>query len=648
MRSYLLFHLNLSFSSVEESQHKLIIKKCYEPILKIANTFNQKVAIEASASTLDKINQINPKFVNSLKELIAANLVEFVGSGYVQSIGPMNSAYLNNLNLEYGNQVYKSLLGIVPETALINEMTFSYGILDSYLNNNFKRIIMDIDNTITGNLTKKINYHFNYLKSLNSQKIEIVWSDSILFQNFQRYVHGENMLDEYLDLIKRYIGLDIPYFPVYTNDAEVFNFRPGRFKTEGKLVHDEWEKIYSLIQYLSSEFKLDFVLPREININQDKKIAPKLTNASSPILVKKQAKYNFNRWAVTGRNDRSLNQLTRFLSKKLELSEIDYSQKNIEDILKLSSSDLRTHITNKRWNKLMSEIKRIIARNELVYQPNQNFLDSTEFKTIDESFKSEHISFKDSKYLNIKTDFVDLTLNLFKGMCISSLGFAKNQFIPFIRSTNAGYFDGIHLGADFFSGTLIGELPLNRRRLLDIVRVKNLYFDEDPEKLTLVTESSAEFFEFQKIIRISKIKNHISLEYRFKNIKKFIGIVRAFNFIINTSALNAMGFRAQIGGKLEDEFNFSSSFDHGSAVSSYVSSNGGFVTEDGRVEIFDKDNRGLMFQYDASSDFAVSMIRLQEASPSNFLRLAYSLRETDDTARESNILHSICVNISPI
>ena len=88
-QSYLIFHLNLFFSSVEEKDRKNIINKCYYPLLNIAKIQNIPINIEATARTLLEIKKIDKKFIFLLKKLINEKKIYFIGSGFNQIISPL-------------------------------------------------------------------------------------------------------------------------------------------------------------------------------------------------------------------------------------------------------------------------------------------------------------------------------------------------------------------------------------------------------------------------------------------------------------------------------------------------------------------------------------------------------------------------------
>ena len=79
--SFLFFHFNLFFSSVDKAQRKTIIKNCYYPILNIAKEHNIPINIEASARTLLEIKKIDKKFILQGLLVILSNPKAFLFLG---------------------------------------------------------------------------------------------------------------------------------------------------------------------------------------------------------------------------------------------------------------------------------------------------------------------------------------------------------------------------------------------------------------------------------------------------------------------------------------------------------------------------------------------------------------------------------------
>ena len=159
---------------------------------------------------------------------------EFIGSGYAQIIGPLVPPEVNAANLRLGNQVYQRLLGVQPKSALVNEQAYSAGLVQHYLDAGYKAIIMEWENSY--------RYHpewdpeWGYLPQIargpNDEGMPILWTKSIAFQKLQRYAHDEMDLEEYLEYLCTHLSDKRRAFPMYGNDVEIFDFRPGRYETD--------------------------------------------------------------------------------------------------------------------------------------------------------------------------------------------------------------------------------------------------------------------------------------------------------------------------------------------------------------------------------------------------------------------------------
>ena len=183
-QSYLIFHLNLFFSSVEEKDRKNIINKCYYPLLNIAKIQNIPINIEATARTLLEIKKIDKQFIFLLKKLINEKKIYFIGSGFNQIISPLVPYEITKKNLSIGNNYYKKILGYKPKIALINEMAYSEDISEIYFDEGYRSIIIDYDNTKSAK--KNIEDNINpYLKINKNKKLNIIYASSFYFNNFR-------------------------------------------------------------------------------------------------------------------------------------------------------------------------------------------------------------------------------------------------------------------------------------------------------------------------------------------------------------------------------------------------------------------------------------------------------------------------------
>ena len=78
--------------------------------------------------------------------MIEEGMVEFVGSGYAQIIGPLVPEIVTEHNLEIGRDRYEKLLNVHPRVAYLNEQTYSAGMIDLYRNAGFEALITEWDN----------------------------------------------------------------------------------------------------------------------------------------------------------------------------------------------------------------------------------------------------------------------------------------------------------------------------------------------------------------------------------------------------------------------------------------------------------------------------------------------------------------------
>jgi hypothetical protein len=126
--------------------------------------------------------------------------------------------------------------------------------------------------------------------------------------------------------VKGHQSSSVRAFPLYGNDVEIFDFRPGRYMTETRIQQEgEWDRINKLYSTLELESDIEFILPSEVlkisNLPNSGNLL-NLSSASQPIPVKKQDKYTVARWAVTGRDDLGINTRCWRLFTKITESEL--------------------------------------------------------------------------------------------------------------------------------------------------------------------------------------------------------------------------------------------------------------------------------------------------------------------------------------
>ena len=358
--------------------------------------------------TLLEIKKLKPNFIRKLKQKINNGSIEIIGSGYSQLIGPLVPFEINQINQSYGLEIYKKLLNTRPSISLINEMTYSMSMTDILKMNKYKGFIMDRNNILK--FRKDLNFDKNFPSSSLSQSgnsLPILWSDTNVFQKFQQYIFGDIEEVEYVKYLKKILKNNL--IPIYSNDAEIFNFRPGRFDEERNLETNEWEKISDLIENLKNNENIEFLSPSQAFEKQikNKPIKDKLVSEPNPIPVKKQNKYNLSRWATTGRDDLWLNTLCYEIFNDAKKLDIKTQEKYLKKLCFFWSSDFRTHLTEKRWIKLKRDIlkfqKQVCIKSKI---------DKTVIKSVNklDLNRNSYMESNDN-YLTFDLDTIKLRLN---------------------------------------------------------------------------------------------------------------------------------------------------------------------------------------------------------------------------------------------
>ena len=649
---YAFFHLNMLYSSIEEEERLSVIENCYWPLLKLVDKTGISIGIELTGHTLNIISALCPEWVEEFKRLIVLGRCELIGSGYSQLIGPLVPYEVNVWNQKLGIEVYLNTLGVKPRLALVNEMAYSSGILDVYSEAGYQGIIMDRNNVclsldIDGPDDKSLPC---YAKGCTAT-MPVLWSDSILFQKFQRYAHGDIGLQEYVDYFSERLDKSSMPLPVYSNDVEIFDFRPGRFKEEAKInTHGEWLRIEGLISSLNERFFCEWLLPSdvlEILCEGSKKEGRRLTSLKHPIPVKKQAKYNISRWAVSGHDDLWINTCCHRLYEELMVSEPGGESSDWKSLCELWASDYRTHLTNKRWAKASAQLEAMASKLSVQLSPDGEKLNNISSQADEESLTKQGYLVEydsDGIVLTVKSDEVRMELNLRRGLTIKALAFASHDFIPVVGTLPQGYFHSIELGADFYSGGTVVEQVADHNRQTDLQWVTPSLVLEDG---ILIITAEVQLGEKVLIKKICINKGVVELSYSFPDWERPYGTVRAGIMTLLPDAFSGDVYLSTVnGGRAAETFLIDRDCNHAQPASTLVSSNAGLGGGSGSIVIYD-NKLGLELSWDPGECAVFPMLHHQKCSPASLTRLIFSLLEVDETFREGGCLPDFVINVSP-
>lgn len=633
LQLYCVYHLNIAYSSIEEEQRSEVIRRCYWPLVELAQKHKLPFGFEIPAYTLETIALLDPKWLSALRALLDDGTCEFVGSGYAQLIGPLVPAQVNAANLRLGNEVYRKLLGRVPEIALVNEQAYSAGLVKNYLDAGYRALIMEWDNPAKNH--PEWNPEFRYLpqraRGPGGESIPLLWNKSIAFQKFQRYAHGEMELDEYLSYLGGHVGERTRAFPLYANDVEIFDFRPGRYHTEAPLQEDgEWKRLERLFETLIKNPQFKLVAPGRILdlINEPGAgNSLHLESAEQPVPVKKQGKYNVVRWAVTGHDDVGVNTACWRLYKALS-AEPAASDDKWRELCYLWSSDFRTHITEKRWTKYLG---RLAAFGKKIRVPKADGRAPT---LVAAKKKLPADAERRGRFLTIRAGRLTVKLNCQRGLAVDGAWLDGADGPPLVGTLPHGFYDDISLGTDWYTGHAVLEAP-GQPKIADLAPVAPIVEKTRDGDWLISAKIPTPLGPVFKTIEISGRAPVLTLAYYFDWKRLPMGSLRLGNITLHPGAFDraSLYYAASNGGSAPETFPLAGkTVDHGAPVSFLVSARTALGMTDGRVELGDARRRVLV-ESDQASAALVGMISYRETKDSYFCRLALSAGEMDETRR---------------
>jgi len=662
---YALFHCNLAFSLIGRDEFRAVIKRCYRPLLELAGE-GLPIGIEMSAWTLRQVHQLDPDFTGRLSDLWGAKRLSFIGSGYAQSIMPLIPAEVNRWNLRLGNKYYEQILGRAPDIALVNEQTFSSGLVELYKEAGYETIIMDWNNScLHKNFSNERLYSPQRAAGRSpGEEIGLLWSHSIAFQKFSRCVHGEFSQKEYMDyLLSHYHGGEERAFVAYSNDAEVFDFRPGR----GESPRGDFERVRELLKGIRDEKRFALLRPEEIlnKFNALQESGPmRLESVETPVVSKKQERYNPVRWSVTGRDSAHINARCHTLYKRLEVIFRDGGVKENdllrEKLCELWGSDFRTNTCddklqyfNDSMGWLSLETKRLLREAGMEEGLVSSFYElarytqertSRELVLCGAGFHgglapgvamgggAEIDVDEDKRRVTIRAKEVELTLLKDKGLALSSASFPGISDKALLGTLGHGYFDSIELGADFFSGHLI-HTSREGVKTTDLCPA-SYTIKEDAGGVCISANLETPIGLLVKTYHIPRRGAEFSITYKLRAGALQASSLRLgiFTFMPEAFENKSLWFETVNGGMGAERFYLKGHrLSHNEPVSPAISASGCLGATEGWVAFGDKE-KSLIISSERRFVHTVPMINYRESGNKFFLRLYHSAGELDDTS----------------
>ena len=619
LKLFALFHLNLAFSSIEEEQRGEVIARCYWPLLQLAKKFGP-IGIEISGFTLEEIAARDPVWIAKAQLLLAQGRIELVGSGYSQMIGPLVPARVTQTNLSIGNEVYQRVLGVTPKVALVNEQAYSAGLVGLYLDAGYQALAMDWDNPGAAHpeWPGETRYLPQRALGADGRSIALIWTNTVAFQKLQRLVHRDIELGDYLDYVRGHAVGPQRALCVYASDAEIFDFRPGRFKTEEPLSDErEWTRMEQVFASLIGEFSLIapsavMELDGETNAGQ----VLRLETAACPIPVKKQRKYNLARWAVTGRDNLGINTACERIYRGMTAGQSVTA--DWKELCYLWSSDFRTHITAKRWSSYCQRLRRAEA------------LWSTRHSTMAPFPEGECLL---QRHISVTTPHIEVEIDRRRGLALERIRFSGHSHAA-LGGLAHGHFDDIALQADWYTGDCVFEAP-GEHKVTDLEWADTHKWTAANGDVFVQGRIETARGPIEKTLQFAHDEPRIDFDLTFHWNDFGKGSLRLGHFTLLPEAFKAseLTLTTQSGGHHVETFALGGqSVDHGAPVSFLVSSSQGLGMTEGWAELGDSTTR-VRIEVDRSTAALLGLLTHRIAGGSVFCQLVLSALELDDTRK---------------
>ena len=625
-----MFHLNLAYSSLEAEDQAEVVERCYRPMLGLAERTPFPIAIEAPGWTLERIAAHDPGWIEEARRLIKAGRVELIGSGYAQCAAPLLPAEVNRWNLRLGFQVYAELLDTRPRIALISEQAYSPGLVDIYRDAGFEAVIADWDNAYRSHLDwdRRVRQHPQLALGTDGE-IPVLWSESIAFQKFQRYAHGEMTEEDYVEFVAQAVGPEGGALMLYANDAEVFDRRPGRFAAEPELGEREWDRIAAALCAVDAAGLGTPALPSGVLARLEpagSRQAIALEAPDQPIPVKKQDKYNVSRWAVTGRDDIGINTRCGRIYEVLRSSGNERPE-DWRELCALWASDFRTHITESRWQAMLGQLSSAEAR---LGVPASAPLPAPAPERTPELPAGVEL---DGRLLRVRLGDLEVVLNTRRGLAIASFIDRSVAERSLFGTIEHGYFENIELSVDWYSGNLVQEAPL-RHKVTDLEPMTPLFTVRN-DAVTVHGSCDTALGPIEKTVVIDPRTRTIELAWTLHWRELPAGSLRLGHLTLDPEAFDrdTLWFATHNGGtNLERHRLAGASVDHGATVSALVSARQGLGITEGLLLVGDASHH-VRAEIDHSLARPLGLVTFQPAGERYFLRCAFSLTESDETRR---------------
>jgi hypothetical protein len=462
--------------------------------------------------------------------------------------------------------------------------------------------------------------------------LPVLFSESLVFQRFQRFAHGEMEVADWVDWADERARPAPAGLLLYANDAEVFDHRPGRFSAEPPPGEGEWTRIAEGLSGLVARARDDPAagrpaLPSQfLGLLDADEAGHELTleSPAHPVPVKKQNKYNIARWAISGRDDVGINTACVRLAAALRAAG-EQDPAAWRTLVELWATDLRTHITQARWERALDAFTDATRRWDVRAPSSRPPAPSAQ--TLPPSVTQARSTF------TAVAGALTVVLDAGRGLSIKAYRDARVSDHALFGTIPHGYYETIDLGADWYSGTVVQEPPGNHK-VTDLSPATVTWAALEDGALRAWATIGTPHGPIEKVLTLHP-EDGLELELTLRWPALPEGSLRAGTITLNPEAFDAgtLAYATHNGGRdLERHRLTGESFDHGRAVSTLVSATQGVGMTEGNICLGD-GHRHLAVAVEREVATPLGLVTYRPVPGSFFARLSLSLSEHDDTRR---------------
>jgi hypothetical protein len=505
-----------------------------------------------------------------------------------------------------------------------------------YLDAGYAALLVDWDNVANIHPHWKPEFRYAPQRALGAdgRDIPILWTSTVAFQKLQRMAHDDISPADYLSFVAAQRGASQRIFCLYASDAEIFGFRPGRYRTEETNQGSaEWDRIQAAFAQVAALEGVRMIAPSDALLVAADHAGEllRLETAAYPVPVKKQRKYNLTRWAVTGRDDIAINaacQRIYAVLKKQGAPDADW-----RELCRLWASDFRTHITEARWIKYRRDLLAMETR-----------LGTHADKPLPAPDGAQVMD----RFIDVTTPFIRARLDRRRGLAIQSAAFAPD-FVPVIGGIAHGYFDDIALQADWYTGNCVFEAP-GEPKTTDLEWAETRLLKSEDGSVTLYGEIQTSLGPIRKTMRFGGDAPRIdfTVEFQWENWGR--GSLRLGHITLLPDVFDAdsVAFATTNGGFATERFSLAGEIvEHGAPVSFLVSATCALGLTEGWLELGDK-YRGVRIEVDRELSPMVGLLIHRRMGDQVFCQLELSALELDDTRKPDayrNNARRVCFSV---